>query len=69
MSQDVLMRDHTLSQLPDSLESQTIPVSPPKEMKGAVRESDGYEYLEYPSGSGAWYYRNRSTHEWQSWTQ
>jgi hypothetical protein len=69
MSQDVLMRDHTLSQLPDSLGSQASIGFPPKEMKGAVGESDGYEYLEYPSGSGVWFYRVRSTGEWAEWAQ
>ena len=65
------MRDHDSSQSRSnvSLGSQASIGFPPKEMKGAVGESDGYEYLEYPSGSGAWYYRVRSTGEWAEWAQ
>ena len=65
------MREDTFSQphINTGVQSQASIGSPPKEMKGAVRESDGYEYLEYPSGSGAWYYRVRSTGEWAEWAQ
>jgi hypothetical protein len=71
MSQDVLMRDSRISKphANDSLGSQASIGFPPKEMKGAVGESDGYEYLEYPSGSGVWFYRVRSTGEWAEWAQ
>ena len=71
LSQDVLMRESTISRphVQNALGIQTTNGSPSKEMKGAVSEKDGHEYLEYPSGSGAWYYRNHSTDEWQSWTQ
>ena len=71
LSQEVLMREDTFSQphINTGVQSQASIGSPPKEMKGAVRESDGYEYLEYPSGSGAWYYRVRSTGEWAEWAQ
>ena len=71
LSQEVLMREDTFSQphINTGVQSQASIGSPPKEMKGVVRESDGYEYLEYPSGSGAWYYRVRSTGEWAEWAQ
>ena len=42
---------------------------PPAELKGEVNENDGYEYLEHPSGSGKWYYRQRSNDEWNEWTR
>jgi hypothetical protein len=71
MSQDVLMRDSTISKLHanDALEIQTINDSPSKEMKGKISETDGYEYLEHPAGSEAWFYRNRSTDQWVVWKQ
>jgi hypothetical protein len=71
MSQDVLMRDSTISKIHanDALEIQTINGSPSKEMKGQIRETDGYEYLEHPAGSEAWFYRNRSTGQWVVWKQ
>jgi hypothetical protein len=71
LSQEVLMRENTFSQphINTGVQNQASIGFPPKEMKGAVRESDGYEYLEYPSGSGAWYYRVRSTGEWAEWKQ
>ena len=28
---------------------------------------DGYEVIEHPEGSGAWYYREQSTGEWMEW--
>ena len=71
MSQDVLMRDSTIGKLHanDALEIQTINDSPSKEMKGQISETDGYEYLEHPAGSEAWFYRNRSTDQWVVWKQ
>jgi hypothetical protein len=30
---------------------------------------DVHEYLEHPAGSGAWYYRDRSTNEWVRWVR
>jgi hypothetical protein len=71
MSQDVLMRDSTISKLHanDALEIQSTNGSPSKEMKGQISETDGYEYLEYPAGSEAWFYRNRSSGQWVVWKQ
>ena len=71
MSQDVLMREmetdlshgEAVNALP------TYAGHPPMEMKGELNETDGHEYLEYPTGSGAWFYRVHSTEEWVSWTQ
>jgi len=42
---------------------------PKAELKGEVNENDGYEYLEHPSGSGKWHYRQRSNDEWNEWTR
>jgi hypothetical protein len=71
MSQDVLMREME-TDLSHGEAVNAAPIyagHPPKEMKGELNESDGHEYLEYPSGSGAWFYRVHSTEEWVSWTQ
>ncbi|MDA7846082.1 hypothetical protein N9A87_03440 [Euryarchaeota archaeon] len=71
MSQDVLMREHDLQQpdLDAASAMQALSSLPPKNATGAISESDGYEYLEYPTGRGAWYYRNRAKHEWVEWEQ
>ena len=34
---------------------------------GSVSPEDGHEYLEHPSGSGNWYYRNQATKQWEKW--
>ena len=71
MSQDALMRemetDLSRNEAVNALP--TYAGHPPMEMKGELNESDGHEYLEYPTGSGEWFYRVHSTEEWVSWTQ
>ena len=71
MSQDALMRemetDLSRSEAVNALP--TYAGHPPMEMKGELNESDGHEYLEYPTGSGEWFYRVHSTEEWVTWTQ
>ena len=71
MSQDALMRemetDLSRNEAVNALP--TYAGHPPMEMKGELNESDGHEYLEYPAGSGEWFYRVHSTEEWVSWTQ
>jgi hypothetical protein len=71
MSQDVLMRSLDTGLQPQNAVSavQTVPGHPSKELKGNHNESDGHEYLEYPTGSGAWYYRRTSNAEWKEWVQ
>jgi hypothetical protein len=71
MSQDVLMRsmDTDLDHGASVNDAQSHAGHPSKEVQGSLNESDGHEYLEYPTGSGAWYYRNRSTREWVEWKQ
>jgi hypothetical protein len=71
MSQDVLMRSLDTGLQPRNAVSavQTVPGHPSKELKGNHNESDGHEYLEYPTGSGAWYYRRTSNAEWKEWVQ
>ena len=71
MSQDVLMRTLDTDLQPQNAVNavQTDIGRPSKEMKGNLNESDGHEYLEYPTGSGAWYYRRSSNAEWKQWVQ
>ena len=71
MSQDVLMRtmDTDLDHGASVNDAQSHAGHPSMEVQGSLNESDGHEYLEYPTGSGAWYYRNRSTREWVEWKQ
>ncbi len=38
------------------------------EIKGVV-SSDGYEYLEHPTGSDAWFIRDQSSGQWDEWKQ
>jgi hypothetical protein len=71
MSQDALMREMEtdLSHGEADEAAPTYAGHPPIEMKGEINESDGHEYLEYPTDSEAWFYRVHSTEEWVSWTQ
>jgi hypothetical protein len=71
MNQDVLMRsmDTDLDHGAAVNAAQAHAGHPPKEMRGDLNESDGHEYLEHPTGSGAWFYRVRSTEDWELWTQ
>ena len=71
MSQDVLMRESEaeLAHASAVNVAHTLAGHPGVEVKGQLNETDGHEYLEYPTGSGAWYYRNRSTREWVEWKQ
>jgi hypothetical protein len=71
MNQDVLMRsmDTDLDHGAGVDDVQSHAGHPSKEMQGRLNESDGHEYLEYPTGSGAWYYRRSSNGEWNEWAQ
>ena len=42
-------------------------VSPPKEANGRINPNDGYEWLEYPEGSGMHYHRAQKNDEWTKW--
>ena len=42
--------------------------APSDQLLGQVNPTDNYEYLEYPTGSGIWYFRNRETNQWQKYT-
>lgn len=70
MNQDVLMRsmDTDLNH-GAAVNARQSHAHPPREMQGRLNESDGHEYLEHPTGSGAWYYRRSSNAEWNKWTQ
>lgn len=71
LTQEALMRgDDEPANLPH-IEEVTLSnevTHPPAEWKGEMNENDGYEYLEHPSGSGTWYYRQRSSDSWKEWT-
>ena len=69
LEQDALMRfdDNAIEFEQESELTQTVSSEPLKEMKGQINETDGHEYLEHPSGSDSWYYRNHSTGEWVKW--
>ena len=41
------------------------PSGPPPTMRGSMK--DGYEVIEYPEGSGSWYYRDHQTNNWMEW--
>ena len=65
MSQDVLMRDAS-----DAFDTEFMmnPQTPNAEIKGVV-SSDGYEYLEHPTGSDVWFIRDQSSGQWDEWKQ
>ena len=41
------------------------PSGPPPTMRGTMQ--DGYEVIQYPEGSGSWYYRDQATGKWMEW--
>ena len=41
------------------------PSGPPPTMRGTMQ--DGYEVIQYPEGSGSWYYRDHATGKWMEW--
>ena len=41
------------------------PGGPPPTMRGEMQ--DGYEVVEYPAGSGSWYYRDPVSRKWTEW--
>jgi hypothetical protein len=41
------------------------PSGPSPTMRGSMQ--DGFEVLEYPGGSGSWYYRDSTTGKWSEW--
>jgi hypothetical protein len=41
------------------------PGGPPPTMRGTMQ--DGYEVIQYPEGSGSWYYRDQATGKWMEW--
>jgi len=64
MSQEVSQgMSDTYGEFPQEYISQNAP-SPI--LQGQMN-SDGYEYLEWPSDSGQWYYRDPSTGQWIMW--
>jgi hypothetical protein len=47
-------------------EEVTYDGAPDQQMKGKY-EDDGHEYLQWPTGSEDWWYRNNSDSEWAPW--
>ena len=41
--------------------------NPPQTAKGRINPDDGYEWLEYPEGSGGHYHRVQKSDEWTKW--
>jgi hypothetical protein len=68
LSEDALMHDSQGDLLHES-KSVMHSSHPLKELNGQISQTDGHEYLEHPAGSGAWYYRDRSTNEWVRWAR
>jgi len=71
LSQDALMQfdEGDDVHMANAAVSQIQNHHPSNEMRGQINETDGQEYLEYPSGSGLWFYRSHSTGEWVRWSQ
>jgi len=44
-----------------------LPSIPDRNVTGRISPDDGHEYLEHPTGSGVWFYRNQTTKEWDKW--
>ena len=65
LEQKVAMRDAS-----DAFDTEFMmnPQTPSAEIKGVV-SSDGYEYLEHPTGSDVWFIRNQSSGQWDEWKQ
>jgi hypothetical protein len=40
---------------------------PPASASGEINPEDGYEWLEYPKGSGTWFVRDDGTNNWTLW--
>ena len=40
---------------------------PDTSLTGKISPEDGHEYLEHPSQSGVWYFRNQTTKHWDKW--
>ena len=40
---------------------------PPNEANGEINPKDGFEWIEYPSGSENWFMRAQSTDPWKKW--
>ena len=66
---DVESRHQLLNQEIAMRNSEQVNMLPQENMTGQINPKDGYEWLEYPAGSGAWYVRNSTTGQWQAWKQ
>ena len=51
----------------DSGGPELLQSTPSNEIQGEINPADNYEYLEHPSGSGTWYFRNSGTGEWDEY--
>ena len=69
MAQDVLMREPGIQPMTTpEVRTGTLPNGrPSREIQGHLDASSGMEYLEYPTGSGVWFYRTSTSVEWMDW--
>ena len=56
-----------LAMAEDGSEDVFSEVAPPQEVNGRINPNDGYEWLEYPEGSGVHYHRAQKKDEWTKW--
>jgi len=66
---DIESRHQLLNQEIAMRNSEQVNLLPQENMTGQINPKDGYEWLEYPAGSGTWYVRNSTTGQWQAWKQ
>ena len=59
--EEIVKTPASYNSAPPSSQSRT----PPNYLEGQWR--DGYEVLEYPSGSGSWWYKDGNTGQWMEW--
>jgi len=71
LEMEMAMRDFDSETAEDEMESFGSDYidknTPTSEMKGAINEDDGYEYIEYPPDSSRWFIRNTRTNMWDEW--
>ena len=67
LSQDLAMRIDDTDLFQDEGQEIYDANIPKDSIKGEINQSDGYEYLEWPSNSGRWFIRNQRTSNWEEW--
>jgi len=64
---DVLLMQPAVAMAPTTTMPSTLPTStnPPANIQGTMQQD--HEVLEWPAGSGSWWYREQSTGQWIVW--